>query len=250
MNKLRTQRKRLFFDIETAPNVGLFWEAGYKKNIDYTNITRERAIICICYKWEDDEEAQALTWDKKQNDKKMLQTFVKIAAQADELVGHNGNKFDLAWIRTRCLYHGIDMFPKYTVIDTLSIARSKFKFNSNKLDYIGKFLKLGEKIKTSYSLWVDILLGKSQPALDEMINYCKQDVILLEQIYNKIKSHLEPKTHFGVIFKQKRQSCPECGSDDNISHGIRVSSNGLKYRRLQCMTCSKHFRENIREKKG
>lgn len=23
--------KQLFFDIETVPNIGLFWEAGYKK---------------------------------------------------------------------------------------------------------------------------------------------------------------------------------------------------------------------------
>ena len=30
---LKTKRRRLFFDIETSPNIGLFWEAGYKKNV-------------------------------------------------------------------------------------------------------------------------------------------------------------------------------------------------------------------------
>ena len=35
---LKTKRRRLFFDIETSPNIGLFWEAGYKKNIDVSNI--------------------------------------------------------------------------------------------------------------------------------------------------------------------------------------------------------------------
>ena len=242
MNQLRTQRKRLFFDIETSPNIGLFWEAGYKKNIDYSNIIKERAIICICYKWEDDEDVKYLTWDSRQNDKKLLLEFIKIANQADELVGHNAKKFDLAWVRTRCLFHDIDMFPNYIVIDTLTIARSKFRFNSNKLDYIGKFLKLGEKIGTSYQLWTSIILDKNKESLEEMVKYCQQDVILLEKIYSRLKNHIEPKTHFGVIFKQSKKDCPECGSDDVVIHGFRVSTAGGKYKRLQCRTCGKHFK--------
>ena len=70
--------KRLFFDIETSPNIGLFWEAGYKKNIDYSNIIKERAIICICYKWQGEKITHGLHWDSKQDDKKMLIDFIKI----------------------------------------------------------------------------------------------------------------------------------------------------------------------------
>jgi len=160
----RTTRRRLFFDIETSPNIGLFWEAGYKKNIDYSNIVKERAIICICYKWEDDKEVEGLYWDSKQNDKKMLEKFIQVANTATELVGHNGDKFDLAWIRTRCLFHGIPMFPNYITIDTLKIARSKFRFNSNRLNYIADFLGIGQKIKTEFNLWKDILLHKDKKA--------------------------------------------------------------------------------------
>ena len=89
---LRTLRRRLFFDIETSPNIGLFWEAGYKKNIDYSNIIKERGIICICYKWEDEKEVQSLQWDSKQSDKSMLQKFVQVANMSDEMVGHNGDR--------------------------------------------------------------------------------------------------------------------------------------------------------------
>jgi DNA polymerase elongation subunit (family B) len=114
---MATKRKRLYFDIETSPNIGFFWQSGYKLNIGYQNILKERAIICICYKWEGEKDVQAFTWDKKQSDKKMLQDFIKVVDTADELVGHNGDKFDLSWIRTRCLFHGIQMFPNYTTID-------------------------------------------------------------------------------------------------------------------------------------
>jgi len=85
-----TKRRRLFFDIEVSFNLGMFWSSGYKISLGPENIIKERAIICICYKWEDDKEVGWLTWDAKQCDKKMLQKFVKIANSADELVGHNG----------------------------------------------------------------------------------------------------------------------------------------------------------------
>ena len=49
--KVTSSFKRLYLDIETSPNIGMFWESGYKKNISYDNIIKERAIICICYKW-------------------------------------------------------------------------------------------------------------------------------------------------------------------------------------------------------
>ena len=237
---LQTKRKRLYFDIETSPNIGLFWSAGYKQNIDYNNIIKERAIICICYKWEDDKKVDSLTWDKDQDDKLLLKEFIKIANEADELVGHNGDKFDLAWIRTRCLFHQLDMFPNYITIDTLKIARSKFRFNSNRLDYIAKFLGLGHKIKTDFKLWKNIVLNKDAKALDYMVKYCKMDVVLLEQVHKKLSVHIAPKTHYGVIFGQHRGSCPECGSDQLVISKRRTSASGVKKIQYQCKVCNKY----------
>jgi hypothetical protein len=41
--------KRLFYDIETSPNIGFFWSSSYKANIPHDNIIKERAVICICW---------------------------------------------------------------------------------------------------------------------------------------------------------------------------------------------------------
>ena len=79
-----TTPKRLFFDIETSPNIGLFWSAGFKLNIAPENIIKERAIICICYKWQGQDKVYSLQWDSKQEDKKMLTEFIKIANECDE----------------------------------------------------------------------------------------------------------------------------------------------------------------------
>lgn len=235
---MATKRKRLYFDIETSPNIGFFWQSGYKLNIGYQNILKERSIICICYKWEGDKEVHGLTWDKKQSDKKMLQDFIKIVDSADELVGHNGDKFDLAWIRTRCLFHGIQMFPTYTTIDTLKVARSKFKFNSNRLNYIADFLGIGQKIKTDFDLWKDIALKNDQKAMDKMVKYCKMDVVLLEKVHQHLSTHIASKTHYGVIFGADRGSCPNCGSDELIKHANRVLASGTKKIVYRCNTCN------------
>lgn len=234
---LKTKRRRLFIDIETSPNIGLFWQAGYKQRIDYSNIIKERQIICICYKWEDEKEVYSLDWGKKQCDKKLLTDFIQIANQADELVAHNGDKFDLPWIRGRCVYHQIDMFPTYSSIDTLKISRNKFRFNSNRLDYIAKYLGIGGKIKTEFNLWKDIVLDHSEKALQDMIKYCKRDVVLLEKVYNRIKSHSEPKMHYGVIFGQDRTSCRECGCDELVKIKTRTTATGLKKSIFKCKEC-------------
>jgi uncharacterized protein YprB with RNaseH-like and TPR domain len=246
LDKVKTQRKRLFFDIETSPNTCLSFQIGRKVFLTPESIINERAIICICYKWEDKKEVEFLHWDKKQSDKKILTEFIKIANEADEMIAHNGDKFDLAFIRTRCLFHKIEMFPDYVTIDTLKVSRSKFKFNSNKLDYISKFLGVGKKTKTDFNLWKDILLYNDTKSLDKMIKYCKNDVVILEKVWKEMRNHIKSKTHFGVVFGEDRGSCPECGSDQLVIHGHRFLASGTKKAVYQCRTCCKYTTKTIK----
>ena len=232
--------KRLFFDIETSPNIGMFWTSGYKLNIGHENIIKERAIICICYKWAGEDKIYSLHWDNEQNDKLLLEKFIKVANEADELIGHNGDRFDLPWIRTRCLYHRIPVFPVYTTLDTLKFARSKFKFNSNRLDYIAKFLGIGQKSHTEYDLWKKIVLYKDREALEYMIDYCKNDVNILELVYNELATYLPAKTHHGVLNGGEKYSCPECGSENMVFSKKRMTALGTPRIQTQCKDCGKY----------
>ncbi len=158
-----------------------------------------------------------------------IEKFIQVANSATELVGHNGDKFDLAWIRTRCLFHGIPMFPNYITIDTLKIARSKFRFNSNRLNYIADFLGIGQKIKTEFNLWKDILLHKDKKAMEDMLKYCKKDVILLEKVFKHLNTHIPSKSHYGVLYGGLRASCPECGADGEniVRNNTRTTATGV-----------------------
>ena len=79
--------KRLFWDIETSPNIGFFWRASEKTFIPYDNIIREGAVICICYKWEGESKVHSLTW-KDGDDREAVKAFLKVARTADEMVAH------------------------------------------------------------------------------------------------------------------------------------------------------------------
>ena len=215
-------------------------------NIGYENIIKERAIICICYYWEDEDEWHWLTWDKNQDDKKMLKEFVAIMDEADEIVGHNSDKFDWAWVRTRALFHDIPMKPKYQTIDTLKIARSRFRFNSNRLDYLAKFLGVGSKLHTTFGLWKDILLNNDKEAMDTMVNYCGEDVMVLSRVWGKMCNHVEPKMNYAALYESNKTGCPECGSEDLKSNGTRATLTGIIKRQFKCRDCGKYHYKTIR----
>lgn len=237
---LKPAVKRLYFDIETSPNLVYSWNVGRKISIDYENIVKERAIICICYKWEGESTVHSLHWDSRQNDKKMLQEFIEVANTADELVGHNGDNFDIKWIRTRCAYHGIEMFPKYSTLDTLKKSRGSFRFNSNRLDYIAKYFGVGKKLKTSFNLWKGVL-SNDEVAMEKMIRYCKMDVKVLEAVYKRLSPYISNSVHHGVLHERPKHSCPECGSLHTTLSKRRVTASGTVKVQLQCQDCGKYF---------
>lgn len=235
--------KRLFYDLETSPNIGLFWKSGYKLQIGHESIINERAIICACYKWEGQKKVHSLTWDKNQCDKQLLIEFMKIVEEADEVVAHNGDRFDEKWIRTRCLKHGISCPPRFKSLDTLKKARSHFNFNSNRLDYIGKFLKGDGKIETHYGLWKDILLKNCTKSMKAMVKYCKKDVELLEDVYHYLRPYITHNSNASVATGGEKWACPNCGSEHVHFHKRRYTATGIMRVQMQCQNegCKSHY---------
>ena len=228
--------KRLFFDIETSPNIGFFWQPGYKLNISHENIIRERAIICIAWKWAGKKRVYCSAWDENQCDKKLLQEFIAVMHEADEIVTQNGDQFDTPWIRTRALKHGILMSPEFVSLDTLKAARSKFNFNSNQLNYIARYLEIGQKKPTDFGLWKAITLDNDKKALKTMVNYCKHDVKLLEQVWDRMNSYLPAKFDRGATTR----SCPECASNWVVIVKHKVTAAGYRRVQFQCRDCGKY----------
>lgn len=234
--------KRLFFDIETSYITFRGWRTG-EQYVTHTNIVTDKKIICICYKWQYEDEIHTLKWNDKQDDKQMLKDFIKVLGQADEIVGHNGDRFDIKEIRTRAIQQGVLMFPKYRTLDTLKKARKYFNFHSNKLDYLGEVLNVGRKLDhEGFKMWVDIVENKSKSQLNKMIDYCKQDVVLLEDVFHVLSPYIDHNTNFAVTNGglADKWKCPECASENVQFHHMDTTAMGYIKRYMKCK-CKKQY---------
>jgi DNA polymerase III epsilon subunit-like protein len=158
--------RTIFWDVETSPLIVPVWGL-WENNIDHTNILEETNILCACWKELGKAEIRDLRVDPSnpRDDKGLCRVLKNVLSEADVIVAHNGDDFDLRVLNARLIYHGFDPLPPITTIDTKKVAKSKFRFVSNRLDYLGAYLGLGRKKKTSFKLWLDVLNG-NQKALD------------------------------------------------------------------------------------
>ena len=211
------EKRRLFFDIETTPIPVWVWQLHSKSNahISHKNIIPgfPYGIICIAWKWAGARTTRLLTWDKRQNDKKMLREFIPVLDEADEIAFQGGNRFDIPWVRGRAIFHRLPMRPRYVTNDTLTKSRQKFWFPSYRLDWEGKHLLNDEKLPTSMGLWTAIMERKCEQSLRRLGVYCKQDVRLLEGVFNVMAPYIEPVSTIAKYICD----CPNCGSARTVA---------------------------------
>jgi predicted RNA-binding Zn-ribbon protein involved in translation (DUF1610 family) len=225
--------RTILWDLETSPLIVPVWGL-WENNIDHTNILEETNILCVCWKELGRPAIGSLSVapDNPRDDKSLCRQIRDNLAEADVLVAHNGNDFDLKVLNARLVHHGIKPLPQISLIDTKLVAKSKFRFTSNRLDYLGAYLGLGRKKKTSFKLWLDVLNG-NRKALDYMIKYCKQDIKLLEKVYLKLRPFMTNHPNQRLF---GRGECPKCGKGPLYVVKHRMTRTALKTQ-YQCKAC-------------
>lgn len=233
------------WDIENLPNVGTFWSLG-KQYVGPDQILQERAIICAAWKELHDDyvyHTPLCTFGKQSgvmpppvSDYEVVGTLIDGLSDADVLIAHNGDRHDLGILNARAIYHGLSPLPPIKQIDTLKVARNRFNFNSNKLDALAKYLKVGEKVKTEYGLWLRCLYGDKK-ALKEMLAYNISDVPLLEAVYLKLRPFMTTYPNMAVL-SDSLDACPLCGSEGTLRKNGRRYRGSLSYaQRYYCTAC-------------
>jgi hypothetical protein len=248
MSNVKTP-KILYVDIETSPNLGFFWRPGYRVNITHDNIVEERAICCACYKWGHKDKVHTLKWSANKCDKKLLKRLSKVLLEADSIVAHNGDRFDIKWINGKIMYHRLNPLGELPTEDTLKQSRKHFNLNSHRLDYIGKFLQIGEKIHTGgFNLWKRVTWNNDRKALQNMVDYCIGDIILLQNAHEEMLPYIKPKHHVGIMSGGSRNDCPACGHDKVTKNGVYTSRIG-RYQKYKCQSCAHIFKDTRQIKK-
>ena len=76
-------------------------------------------------------------------------------------------------------------------------------------------------------------------ALDKLIVYNRNDVIILEKLYLRTRRYYKNPPMLG---DREEISCPTCASKKYQRRGIAVTRQGKKLRRYQCQNCGHWFR--------
>jgi uncharacterized protein YprB with RNaseH-like and TPR domain len=190
--------KVLFFDIETTPLVSYTWER-WQTNV--IKVKRSSELICVGYRWKG-EKTRCIDRYGEATDEKLVRKVWKLFDQADVIIGHNGDAFDIKRVNARFAKYNLPPPSGYKTLDTKKIAKKEFGFDSNSLNDLAEFLGIGTKKDTGgFATWEGCMAGV-KAAFRKMIYYCKGDVDLLVKVYYRLVPYL--RTHKKVTNEELR----------------------------------------------
>lgn len=248
--------KIIIFDLETLPNLNealRVWTqlSQYPGKTLRATIT---SIICIGWKHLGGSKTECINawdfenWENDVNDDfEVCKAFHEIVKDADAVITHNGIRFDWKYLQTRFVYHGMEPLRKIPHIDTKKIAsQNLFSFN-NKLGYLGEWIVNDNKLDNGgWELWVDVH-KRCPKAMRKMERYCKQDVKLLEKVFEVLKPFASNLPNFNRFIDPKEGPvCPYCGSREIYRNGWHYTKT-MTYQRIICKDCKGHSRLDARD---
>lgn len=244
--------KIIVWDIETSHITVRNWSL-WDKYTAHDNITEDWYMICAAYKELGKKRVSAVSvlddpsrFDiDPRDDYHVVEHMHEVLSGADAIIHHYGDAFDIKKFNARAIYHGFEPLPSIVQIDTVKMAKSKFKFTSNKLDYLGEYLGVGRKIPTDNALWVGCEEG-NKASVRAMVKYNKQDVLLLEDVYNILAPHCVSKLNMNHFTEDR--VCPSCGDNNLTRHKRRLTRAGAMVQ-MQCQSCG-HYHSFPESKKG
>lgn len=156
----------------------------------------------------------------------------EILREADMWVTYNGIKCDVPFLQTRLLLNRKPLLPPVAHKDLIYTVRHKLKLSRNSLLAVQDALELDEK-KTPVKLmqWLKTVVKRDKKALEEIEHHCKQDVLVLERVYEEVRPLLlsHPRL-FGY------EPCNKCGGD-LLKNKIYFTSSKLPKITLKCKAC-------------
>ena len=249
---MKQKAKIVIWDIETSFISTYVFGLKHNDFIPFDNIIDDWFIICASWMELGDKKAKSIdiTLDKKRFNKNHKDDYIvvkklrEVLIDADLVIAHFGDKFDLPKLNARLIYHGLDPLPPIKTLDTKKEVARIASFTSNKLDYLAQHLKLGKKMDTDAELWRQCTQGNTN-AIKKMVAYNRVDVEMLKKVYLRLRRYF--KRH-PILFIDS-PVCPVCGSKHYQQRGTFITIT-MRYKRYQCQDCGHWFKERVSTEGG
>lgn len=235
--RYRYDSKVLFLDYEVSPTLG--W--AYKKwEANLIAIEEDWYIQAMSWSWGNQEEVHCLTLPDfrgykrhPHDDLELVKKALELLNEAEIVVAHNGDRFDVKVIMTRILIHGLSPPRPFRTIDTLKVARKYFKFIGNSLDELARIAKIEGKSEVRHGdLWRKCHNGDLH-AWKLMKAYCKQDSKILKEVYRWMLPFVNP---FPVL-RPFNGKCRKCSGTNFQKRGYHYTASGVLRHKMMCITC-------------
>lgn len=211
-------------------------------DIEASNLAADFGIVLCCgFKTVGEGRAFVLNvLDYPGNDliakeRNLLKDVSKVLLTADVWLGHFSTYYDLPFINTRLIYHHLPVLPaNFSMIDTWKISRNRLKMRNNRLITISEFLGTeDEKNAIKPEQWIRAL-GGHRASMDYIVEHCRRDVVVLEEVYGRLRPLVLDHPNRGLI--DGRGGCSVCGAHQLQKRGFHVTRT-RKYQRFQCTKC-------------
>lgn len=249
-NKKPSGPRILLLDIETAPILANVWRL-FDENVGLDQIKNDWHVLAWSAKWLN--EKNIFYYDQRdakniEDDKNILIPIWNLMDEADIVVTQNGVSFDIKKLNARFIINGMKPPSGFRNVDTKLIAKKKFSFTSNKLEYLSdklctKYKKLSHSKFPGFLLWKEVINGNMK-AWKEMERYNKHDVLALEELYKKLIPWDTSINH--SVYTEDLEHVCSCGSSHFKKKGYGYTSVS-KFQRYICLDCGAQWqgRENL-----
>jgi transcriptional regulator with XRE-family HTH domain len=243
VKEIKDGARVLLFDLEVAGDIGLFF-GRFKINMSQESVVKKGGYI-LCASWKklgsSSVESIHLTPGEIEvgNDSRIVEKLHELYSESDAVLCHNSKGYDHRVLQARSAYWDMPALPLVKVLDTLELAKRALRLPSNKLGSIAAYFNLPLKMDHSgISLWVNVQAGDVS-SMRTMVEYCKQDVVVLEAVWDKLKHTGKSGSDFNsaIYHSDSKQRCRTCGSDDISKTGRTVSTSSSVFDEYICNDC-------------
>lgn len=206
-------------------------------DIETSNLAADFGVLlCVGYKWLGESRVYCpkidfTTKNHRNAEKALFEAFLPAYEEADILVSYNGKRFDVPFLQAKALEYGYNALPNTSHVDLYWTVKHSMRISRKSLQNAGYFLGLSnEKTPVEGKIWTRATLGDPK-ALKYIVDHCKSDVLVLEELYMRLRSLV--RGHPRVA----GNACKACGSPEIQNRGRYVTKLKGTMWRTMCTNC-------------
>lgn len=231
--------KILIVDTELAPMRSFTW-GRWKQNVSLSQTISESFLLSWAAKWLYSTEVMSDAVTSKEvieeDDARIMKSLWELLEEADAVIAHNLNKFDLPKINSRLIINGLPPTSSFHSIDTLAVVKKQFGFSSNKLDALAGYFGIDTKLDTTFELWANCMKGDPS-SLKYMEIYNIKDVEILEEVYLKLRPWIKAHPNVALYNDLEESQCTCCGSSKIEELDKLYYTSVGAYKMYRCKDC-------------